>query len=162
MRYRLRTLIAVAAVTPPILAAIVWLVLPEDKGRPRNAESRKATDDFRQLFRSATELEIIEAGDAYPLRAKSFQGQSLKRLAEAANIIDVNTYPSTVKESIVVNAYIAFRLRKDQEIIAEYFYGYPDSLVDASPGNNSNEYWTKFIMSEKFVRSFLGELTNLP
>jgi hypothetical protein len=101
---------------------------------PRNSSSRKATADIRQLFQSATSLEIVEAGSAIPLRAKSFHGDSLQRLAKAATIYDLDK--TNIPSTVVADAYVHFQLMKDGTVLQEYWFRYLDYLVDDSPGHN--------------------------
>ena len=158
MRYRLRTLLILLAVVLPLVAGIVWIGTPSDPNVPRDARSKKATTDFRQLLSSATSLEIVEAGDAVRLRSNSFQGKSLERLAGAATIVNVDV--SNIPTSIVANAYMHIRLTKDGAVLQEYWFHYPDSLVDDSPKNNPDGYWTRLTLAPKFANAFLDELTT--
>jgi hypothetical protein len=158
MRFRLRTLLIGAAVIPIIISAIVWICASPNPNIPRTPASKKATSDLRQLLLSATSLEVVEAGDAMHLRAKSFQGKPLKRLAEAVTIHDL--YVTDVPETVVANAYIHFRLMKDDEVLQDYWFRYPDSLVDDSPKHNPGGHWTILNLSPRFAREFLSELTT--
>jgi hypothetical protein len=163
MRYRVRTLLIFATLMPPLLAALIWVIIansfPEIRDRPRDSHARKATNDVRKLFESATELKIIDAGDAFTFRSKSFHAEVLKRLAKVAVISEVEV--SNVPESIVANGYVRFQLQKGDKVLQEYMYLYSNSLVDASPKNNPAGYWTKLKMSEAFDREFRNELTTV-
>jgi hypothetical protein len=163
MRFNLRAMLIFATIVPPVLAVLIWVALwnifPELRDRPRDARSRKATEDFRQLLLSATELQILEAGDAFSLREKSFHGQSLKRLADAVAIVDVKV--TNIPSTVVVDAYITFRLLKDDNVLGEYTYRYTNYFVDASSTNNPQGHWTILTMSEKFSRAFIHELTTM-
>lgn len=88
----------------------------------------------------------------------SFQGTSLERLATAATIVSVDV--SNLPTSVVENANIHIRLTTDEAVLQEYWFIYPDSLVDDSPQNNPEGYWTDLTMSPKFANAFLKELTT--
>src|SRR5689334_14708699 len=103
MRYHLRTLMIVLAIAPPVPGLLIWLMTPPDPNIPRDPASKKATADLRQLFLSATSLEIIEAGSTWTLRANSFQGESLKKLAGEATVVHVEVMDATMTVSVVVN-----------------------------------------------------------
>src|SRR5688572_1757543 len=126
MRFRLRTLLILAGVAPPILAFLVWANTPPDPERPRNAAAREATAELRQLLASATSLEIVEAGNAFPPRAKSFEGPTLKRIADAANIVEVFVLEKDVSFTVVQDAYLHFRIMKNEQVLREYWFLYPE------------------------------------
>ena len=157
MRYRLRTLLLAVAIVPPLLGAIVWFFTPSDPNVPRDPASRKATADLRQLLLSATSLEVIEAGDATPPRAKSFDRATLKRLADAEAIIEVIS-TKDIAFSVVENAYLHFRLLDGDKVLEEYWFWYPNALHKTSDDDSDDPH--RYYMSPNFSRVLLTELTG--
>ncbi len=162
MRYRVRTLLILAALAPPILAGLIWMLVadfyPELRDRPRTAAARKATEDLRKLFATATRLEIVEAGSAFQLRSNSLEGDSLTRLADSAVITEVQV--TNILSTGIAGTFITFRLLQDDEVLHEYTFQNVSCLIDSSPPHNRDGYWTVLEMSEMFSRTFVRELTS--
>jgi hypothetical protein len=135
-----------------VIAGLVWIVTPPDPNIPRSPASKKATAEIRELLAAASSLEIVEAGNAIPLRSMSFEGESLKKLAQAAIIVDVEV--TNVPTTVVANAYIHFRLMKDDEVLQDYWFNYSDHLVDDSSKHNPSGHWTTLTMSPSFAHEF--------
>src|SRR5690242_7463203 len=108
LRYKLRTLLLIGALSPIVIAGLVWVLTPADPNVPPNPASQKATAEIRQMLLSATSLEIIEAGNAIRLGAESFDGESLKRLAQNATIVDVKLRNRAAATTYVENLFVHF------------------------------------------------------
>jgi hypothetical protein len=157
MRYRIRTLLILAAITPPLLAAVLWTVLwnifPDITDRPQDALSRKATDDLKAMLSTATAIEIGECGPNMPVRANVIRGESLKKLAEATTIVSVT---DETEKPIASLMYIQIRIVKNDNVVGQYSYFYPDSLWDTR-----GERWIVLRMSKRFSDAFEQEVMGI-
>ena len=159
MRYRLRVLHLIGAVISVGLACLIWNSLPPSPNGPHSPEAKKATAELRDLLMSATSLEILDAGDAVPPRAKSVRGATLERLAQAATIQEAEK--TTGSLMVVENANIRFRLMKSDEVLQEYWFLYHNILIDNSHTRDADKPYTILYMTPKFADTFLRELTTM-
>src|SRR5688572_6213415 len=157
MRYRLRTLVIAVAIAPAIIGGLVWLLTPLDPNVPRDEASREATRVLRNQLLAASSLEIIEAGDATPPKKQSFDRSTLKRLADAAAIVEVIS-TKDIAFSVVDNAFLHFRLLDGDKALEEYWFWYPDALHKTSDEEKGDPH--RYYMSPKFSRALLAELTT--
>jgi hypothetical protein len=153
MRYRFPLLLLVGAISSIVIGWLIWHSMLPNPNHSLSPAAKKASAQLRDLLISATSLEILHAGDAMLLRAKSFQGAALERLAEAATIKEVNLADDGTY-TVVENANIRFRLMKGDDELVEYWFLFPDVLVGTSEDS------PRLYMSPSFADSLLRELTT--